>query len=238
MKQYTVKQGDTLSAIAQQMGVPDYHQITGYSSGNPDLIMPGEELSVPDTNPVMQQIKSQTQPISEIVSPTQTSPVIQPTQKPDSITQPPTRIDTPKTTGVIITSPFGNPNPADVFSGGINTGTDVAADIGTPVALPQGKWRVLSAFGDASGAGYVGNGTNQGYGNSVLVQNTETGEKIRMSHLNQINVREGDEIPGGIVGATGATGNVTGPHLDIEYYDPNGNLSDIQNSPYAPRRGK
>lgn len=39
--------GDTLSAIGKQFGV-DYKQITGYKSGNPNLIYPGEVLNIPD----------------------------------------------------------------------------------------------------------------------------------------------------------------------------------------------
>lgn len=45
---YTVKEGDTLSGIAEQFGVADYNTITGYASGNPDLIMPGEILTLPE----------------------------------------------------------------------------------------------------------------------------------------------------------------------------------------------
>lgn len=41
---YTVKSGDTLGAIAKSFGV-DLGSITGYSSGNPNLIRPGEVLS-------------------------------------------------------------------------------------------------------------------------------------------------------------------------------------------------
>lgn len=42
---YTVKEGDTLSKVASQYGV-NLTDISGYSSGNPDLIRPGEVLSV------------------------------------------------------------------------------------------------------------------------------------------------------------------------------------------------
>lgn len=42
---YTVKDGDTLSKVASQYGV-NLTDISGYSSGNPDLIRPGEVLSV------------------------------------------------------------------------------------------------------------------------------------------------------------------------------------------------
>ena len=45
---YTVMPGDTLSAIAKKLGVP-ITSITGYRSGNPNLIYPGEKLSVMGT---------------------------------------------------------------------------------------------------------------------------------------------------------------------------------------------
>lgn len=44
MATYTVKQGDTLSQIAQTLGVP-MSSLTGYASGNPNLIRIGEVLS-------------------------------------------------------------------------------------------------------------------------------------------------------------------------------------------------
>lgn len=40
---YTVQSGDTLSGIASQLGI-NIHNITGYSSGNMNLIYPGETL--------------------------------------------------------------------------------------------------------------------------------------------------------------------------------------------------
>lgn len=42
---YTVKEGDTLSKVASQYGV-NISDISGYSSGNPDVIRPGENLTV------------------------------------------------------------------------------------------------------------------------------------------------------------------------------------------------
>jgi hypothetical protein len=44
MGTYTVKKGDTLSGIGAKLGV-NYNSITGYKSGNPNLIYPGEVLS-------------------------------------------------------------------------------------------------------------------------------------------------------------------------------------------------
>ena len=46
---YTVKSGDTLSKIAQRLGV-SVGQISGYRSGNPNLIYPGENLTIGGTS--------------------------------------------------------------------------------------------------------------------------------------------------------------------------------------------
>ena len=50
MASYTVKAGDTLSSIGASQGV-DWKSITGYKSGNPNLIYPGEVLSWGGSNP-------------------------------------------------------------------------------------------------------------------------------------------------------------------------------------------
>lgn len=45
MPTYVVQPGDTLSAIARRLGLRSYRELTGYRSGNPNLIFPGEVLS-------------------------------------------------------------------------------------------------------------------------------------------------------------------------------------------------
>jgi LysM repeat protein len=47
---HEVKAGETLSQIGQRYGV-DWRQITGYRSGDPNLIYPGETLNIPTTAP-------------------------------------------------------------------------------------------------------------------------------------------------------------------------------------------
>jgi murein DD-endopeptidase MepM/ murein hydrolase activator NlpD len=135
-----------------------------------------------------------------------------------------------------ITQGFGNYNPGiEVFNkSGINTGTDFGIKEGTPLALPPGQWQVVDAYNQASGKGFIGNKQNNGYGNSVLVKNTNTGETMRFSHLSGVNVQPGKIYGGGtVIGASGATGNVTGSHLDLEYKTAMGVLSDVMKSPYA-----
>lgn len=140
--------------------------------------------------------------------------------------------------GFPVTQPYGNVNPSvEKFSrGGINTGVDIGVPKNTPVSLPKGQWKVVKAFNGAR-TGYVGDNENSGYGNSVLVQNLDTGEQIRFSHLNQLNIPSEVMNGGQVIGLSGATGNVTGPHLDIEYKDSKGKLSDFLQSPYADQLG-
>lgn len=135
----------------------------------------------------------------------------------------------------VITQRFGNKNPIEKFSGGVNYGTDIGVPKGTKVSVPPGKWKVVEAY---AGAEEGKSATNRGYGNSILVQNQETGEKMRFSHLQDVGVRPNEIIDGNkIVGTVGLTGNTTGPHLDLEMYDRSGKLIDILNTPYSSYLG-
>lgn len=54
-----------------------------------------------------------------------------------------------------------------------------------------------------------------GYGNTVVVQNPD-GYIVQYGHLDSISVRAGDNVSAGQkIGVMGATGNVTGVHLDM-----------------------
>lgn len=134
-----------------------------------------------------------------------------------------------------VTQGFGNRNDSvEVFSGGVNYGVDFATPKNTPVAAPSGKWIVVDANNKSKREGFIGNNDNLGYGNSVLLQNAETGERIRFSHLNQAVASPGEVVFGGeMVARTGNTGNSTGAHLDVEYYDGNGQIRNILGSSYA-----
>lgn len=136
---------------------------------------------------------------------------------------------------VQITQAFGNYNPGlEPNKSGRNWGVDFGVKEGTPIALPAGEWEVVQAYNQAKGKGRVGNRENSGYGNSVLVRNARTGEVMRFSHLSGVNVQPGKIYKGGtVIGASGATGNVTGPHLDLEYKNAQGQFQDITRSPYA-----
>lgn len=131
-----------------------------------------------------------------------------------------------------ITQTFGQKSKYDSFSGGVNYGVDFATPRGTPVVIPEGNWKVEQTYAGATRQGFWGNKDNSGYGNSVVVKNEDTGEKVRLSHLDKVAVQPGETITGGVVGLSGWTGNATGPHLDAEYYDSRGQKADILKTPY------
>lgn len=98
------------------------------------------------------------------------------------------------------TSPFGvrrvfNGKPRDPHSG-----LDLKAAPGTPVR--------------ASGAGRVVLADDLYYSGKLVILDHGAGLFTLYAHLSQLRVREGDELSQGqILGLSGSTGRVTGPHL-------------------------
>jgi hypothetical protein len=105
--------------------------------------------------------------------------------------------------GFPITSGFGNrihPIFGDTrFHNGI--------DLGTPSGTPVG----------AAAPGYVSSADwNGGYGKTVIIQHSG-GYETLYAHLDQLQVKVGDRVRNGqIIGLSGSTGYVTGPHLHFE----------------------
>jgi murein DD-endopeptidase MepM/ murein hydrolase activator NlpD len=103
-----------------------------------------------------------------------------------------------------ITSDYGN---ARIFNGSLksfHSGTDFRAPTGTP----------LKAVND----GVVVVASNRYYsGNAVIIDHGE-GIYSSYSHLSKISVKVGQKVKQGeILGLSGATGRVTGPHLHFSF---------------------
>lgn len=194
-----------------------------------------------NSNPQMVETNTNTKPINEPQPDTVVSKYLDQTPTPDPTPDNPqlqhpllgnTPQPTPTMEPVEITQTFMQPSQYDTQTGGINYGVDYATPPGTDLSLPEGDWEVENAYNGA-GPGNINDWTNQGYGNSVMVKNRKTGEKLRFSHLQEANVTPGQLLGGGNIGKTGGSGHVTGPHLDFEMYDAQGNPTDPLKSPYG-----
>lgn len=183
----------------------------------PDIVKPEETIDEPTPEPT-------TQNIPQVIS---RQPANEPAVEAVGVEQP---MATAQLNGEV-TQRFGNPNPRlygrdKRGRANINRGVDISAEPNEPQAAPKsGEWVVDSV--------YAGDGFNTGWGRSVVIKNTQTGETIRRSHLDKVMVKPGQKVTGQVIGTTGRTGRTTGYHKDIEYTDPKGRLSDFTKSPYA-----
>jgi murein DD-endopeptidase MepM/ murein hydrolase activator NlpD len=89
----------------------------------------------------------------------------------------------------------------------VHTGLDFAG--------PSGSTIVSVAAGTVVSTAYEG-----AYGNRTVIQlNDGTGTEIWYCHQSRFAVSAGDTVgPGDVIGYTGSTGNVTGPHLHLEVH--------------------
>jgi len=88
-------------------------------------------------------------------------------------------------------------------------GVDVAADIGTPVRAPASGVVSLAV-------------PDMYYTGGTLMIDHGHGLTSTLMHLNKLLVKQGDEVTRGqVVAESGATGRVTGPHLDwrVSWFD-------------------
>lgn len=89
-----------------------------------------------------------------------------------------------------------------------HTGLDFAAPSGTEV-------RAISR-GEIIFAGYDGP-----YGNKIIVRHWD-GTETWYCHLSRFVMREGEVMPGTVIGRVGSTGNSSGPHLHLEIHPDGG----------------
>ncbi|WP_237476948.1 M23 family metallopeptidase [Lichenibacterium dinghuense] len=102
-----------------------------------------------------------------------------------------------------VTSPFGARTDPFLGRPALHTGVDLREGYGTDIR--------------ATGAGRVAfAGTAGGYGNMVEIDHGN-GLATRYAHMGSIAVTEGQTVArGAVLGAVGATGRATGPHLHYE----------------------
>ncbi|MER5555969.1 peptidoglycan DD-metalloendopeptidase family protein [Streptomyces sp. NPDC002793] len=111
-----------------------------------------------------------------------------------------------------------------MWSSGYHTGIDFVVPVGAP----------LKSIGPGI---VVAAGPGGAYGNQVVIHHAD-GMYSQYAHLSRIEVRAGQKVVGGTrIGLSGATGNVSGPHLHFEVRTSPAYGSDISPIPYLRQHG-
>ncbi|WP_328500279.1 transglycosylase family protein [Streptomyces sp. NBC_00457] len=209
---YTVLRGDTLSGIADKEDVRGgwrglYAANRQTIGGDPDLILPGQRLSLrgkaatttrtpvePAPKAPASDNKASDNKASDSKAPVRKAPESKP------------QADTSKR-GLVapVSAATGTPyhKAGSAWSMGYHTGVDFAVPTGTSVkAVADG--RVVSAGWEGS------------FGYQVVIRHAD-GRYSQYAHLSAISVKSGQGVGAGQrIGRSGSTGNSTGPHLHFE----------------------
>jgi murein DD-endopeptidase MepM/ murein hydrolase activator NlpD len=109
---------------------------------------------------------------------------------------------------------------------GERSGLWATVHTGLDFAGPSGSTIVSVAAGTVKSTGYEG-----AFGNRTVITLLD-GTDIWYCHQSRIAVKPGQKVgPGQVIGYTGSTGNVTGPHLHLEVH-PNGGGEGTAVDPY------
>ncbi|WP_030243611.1 MULTISPECIES: M23 family metallopeptidase [unclassified Streptomyces] len=214
---YTVKAGDYLAKIADEQHVSGgwkklYADNRDAVGDDPSLIHPGLKLSIG------KKAASAPKPSSPSKSSaSESSAGKSPAQSSSKASAP---------TGATAAKPAAKP-AAETAASGFSLPVD-GAGVGTPYHMSGSMWSSGYHTGvdfvvptgtslKAVGAGtVVSAGWGGAYGNQVVIQ-LEDGKYAQYAHLSQLSVSAGQTVTAGQqVGLSGATGNVTGPHLHFE----------------------
>lgn len=122
----------------------------------------------------------------------------------------------------VASTPYGQKGP--MWQSGYHTGVDFVVPVGTK----------LKAVGPGI---VVAVGAGGAYGNQVVIRHPD-GMYSQYAHLSKLSVKNGQKVKGGTqIGLSGATGNVTGPHLHFEIRTRPAYGSDISPLPYLRKHG-
>ena len=207
---YTVRTGDCLARIAAEHRVRGgwhrlYQDNREAVGGNPSLIHPGLKLSL-DRRATTGTADARTAPSRSSSSPSTSA-------SPSSASSPAataTKAAAPASSATGFTLPVAGGGvgtsyhvPGSMWSSGYHTGVDFVVPTGTSLKAVGAGTVVSAGWGGA-------------YGNQVVLRLAD-GHYAQYAHLSQLSVSAGQSVTTGQqVGLSGATGNVTGPHLHFE----------------------
>ncbi|WP_427766462.1 M23 family metallopeptidase [Streptomyces sp. DSM 41931] len=208
---YTVKAGDYLAKIAEAEHVDggwkqlyaDNREAVG---DDPSLIHPGLKLSVDGKAAAKSAPKQSASPqAAKPAAPKAEKPVQQAAEESSSDEA---SAQTAPSSGFTSPVPGGGLGTAykvagSMWSSGYHTGVDFSVPTGTSLKAVGAGTVVSAGWGGA-------------YGNQVVIQLND-GHYAQYAHLSSLSVSAGQTVSAGQqVGLSGATGNVTGPHLHFE----------------------
>ncbi|GAA2802330.1 M23 family metallopeptidase [Kitasatospora paracochleata] len=238
---YKVVSGDTLSKIATAQNVDGgwqklYQDNRSVVGSNPNLIYPGQQLTIggaaaaapvqhaapaakpaAQPKPAQQAAKPAPQPVQQQAA--------KPAPKPAAQTQ-----------AAVASNASGYVAPVSVHhtTGWHVAGSNWSSGYHTGIDFPVSTGTSLKAI--ASGT-VVSAGNGGAYGNQVIIKLAD-GKYAQYAHLSSISVSAGQTVSAGQqIGLSGATGNVTGPHLHFEIRTTPNYGSDIDPIAYLAAHG-
>jgi murein DD-endopeptidase MepM/ murein hydrolase activator NlpD len=205
-KTYAVRSGDSLSKIAVAQDVSGgwkklYSDNRSSIGGDPALIHPGLKLTIDG--------KAAAAPSSDSTA-SKAPKAAKKAEKPaaEKTTSAAKAADTSAATGFALPvdgATIGTPYKmsGSMWSSGYHTGVDFVVPTGTALKSVGAGTVVSAGWGGA-------------YGNQVVIRLAD-GHYAQYAHLSSLSVSAGQAVTAGQqVGLSGATGNVTGPHLHFE----------------------
>ncbi|MEG8279063.1 M23 family metallopeptidase [Streptomyces sp. AHA2] len=214
---YTVKAGDYLAKIADDQHVSGgwkklYADNRDAVGDDPSLIHPGLKLSIGEkaaadrapSQPAPKASAEKPAKKSSAESSADTSAKAGTAAKP-AAAEPAAQSNASGFTSPVAGATVGTPYrmSGSMWSSGYHTGVDFVAPTGTSLKAVGAGTVVSAGWGGA-------------YGNQVVVK-LDDGNYAQYAHLSQLSVSAGQTVTAGQqIGLSGATGNVTGPHLHFE----------------------
>ncbi|MEU3059786.1 transglycosylase family protein [Streptomyces subrutilus] len=251
---YVVAAGDSLSAIATRQRVEGgwqalYETNRATVGGDPDLIFPGQRLTLRITAAPPAQNPEKPPRTAEPVKPVEPA-AKKPAEKPAAKPAPkPTEQAAPKPADKPAPKPAAEPASAQEQPAGSGFSAPVDAGLGTAYRVAGSSWssgyHTGVDFPVATGTTVKSVGPGQvlsagwagAYGYQVVIRHSD-GRYSQYAHLSAVGVKAGQQVSGGQrIGRSGSTGNSSGPHLHFEMRTGPGYGTDIDPLTYLRGHG-
>ncbi|MFF0294064.1 peptidoglycan DD-metalloendopeptidase family protein [Kitasatospora sp. NPDC004615] len=255
---YRVASGDTLSKIAAAQHVDGgwqklYQDNRSVVGGNPDLIFPGQKLAIngqaaaPAQAPAAKSTSTDTATAPKVAvkkadtaKPATTGTVKAQPVAPAPQAAPPVATTATTASPAAVPAAASNsstyvaPAPGKVTTGYKVAGSNWSSGYHTGIDFPVATGTSLKAIANGT---VVSAGNGGAYGNQVVIKLAD-GKYAQYAHLSSISVSAGQSVTAGQqIGLSGATGNVTGPHLHFEIRTTPDYGSDIDPVAYLAAHG-